>query len=70
MAEEHGGEGFGAVDRSDELTGMAGQLAALARGQVAAGGEYLKEYVRKEPLKALGIAVGLGILVGWWTKRR
>ena len=49
---------------------LALQYAAIARGQLVEASERIKEYVSREPLRALGIALGVGVLIGWWTKRR
>jgi ElaB/YqjD/DUF883 family membrane-anchored ribosome-binding protein len=56
--------------RAQELAGLAVRYAAIAGGRIAEEKERLKEYVSREPLRALGIAFGVGVLIGWWTKRR
>ncbi len=55
---------------ADELKEMALQYAAVARERLAEGTERVKEYVVQQPTRALGIALGLGVLVGWMIKRR
>lgn len=44
--------------------------AALAREQMSVAGERIKRYVVEQPGRALGIALGLGVLMGWLIKRR
>ena len=46
------------------------ELAATAREQVSGGTRGLKEYIIKEPTRALGIALVLGVVIGWLIKRR
>ncbi len=46
------------------------QYAAAAREQIADGSERVREYVAKEPARALGVALGVGVLIGWLIKRR
>ena len=53
-----------------ELTELALQYAAIARERLAEGSERVKAYAVREPARALGIALGLGVLVGWLIKRR
>jgi ElaB/YqjD/DUF883 family membrane-anchored ribosome-binding protein len=56
--------------QTDELKEMAMQYAAVARERLAEGSERVKEYVVQQPTRALGIALGLGVLLGWMIKRR
>ncbi|MDR3633500.1 MAG: DUF883 C-terminal domain-containing protein [Isosphaeraceae bacterium] len=56
--------------QADELKEMALQYAAVAQERLAEGSERVKEYVVKQPTRALGIALGLGVLLGWMIKRR
>lgn len=44
--------------------------AAMAREHLTQAGERIKQYVAEKPARALGIALGLGVLVGWIIKRR
>jgi len=43
---------------------------ATARERLAEGSEKIREYIAKEPVRALGIALGMGVLLGWLIKRR
>jgi ElaB/YqjD/DUF883 family membrane-anchored ribosome-binding protein len=56
--------------QADEIREMALEYAAAARERLAEGSERVREYVVKEPARALGIALGVGVLVGWLIKRR
>ncbi len=55
---------------AEPLTGLALRCAAIARERIAEGSERVKAYVAREPARALGIALGVGVLIGWLTKRR
>jgi len=54
----------------DELKEQALVYAAAAREHLAEGRDRIREYIVKEPARALGIALGVGVLLGWLTKRR
>lgn len=56
--------------QAEELKEKALEYAATARERLAEGSGKLKEYVVREPARALGIALGLGVLLGWMIKRR
>jgi hypothetical protein len=56
----------GAEDWRESALGYA----AAVRERLALGGERIKDFVAREPVKALGIALGLGVVVGWMIKRR
>ena len=53
----------GAKDRALEAV-------ATARESLTNGTQSLKDYIDKQPARALGIALGLGVLLGWLVKRR
>ncbi len=53
-----------------EWTELALHCAATARQRISEGSERVKEYVTREPARALGIALGVGVLIGWLIKRR
>jgi ElaB/YqjD/DUF883 family membrane-anchored ribosome-binding protein len=46
------------------------EFAATAREQLSGGGKLLRGYIVKEPARALGIALGMGVILGWLIKRR
>ena len=56
--------------QAEQIKEMALEYAATARERLAVGGERVKDYVVKEPARALGIALGVGVLLGWMIKRR
>ena len=53
-----------------EIKERALEFAASAREQVSGRTRGLREYIVKEPTRALGIALVLGVVVGWLIKRR
>jgi len=46
------------------------EFAATAREQFSGATRSLKDYIVKEPTRALGIALGMGVILGWLIKRR
>jgi len=60
----------GQAPQFDELKEQAMIFAAAARERLADGSGKIREYIVKEPARALGIALGVGVLLGWLTKRR
>ncbi len=54
----------------DQLREQALDMAATARERFTSGGEALKHYTTEQPARALGIALGMGVLLGWLIKRR
>lgn len=60
----------GYADQAEELKARALEYAMNAQVRFAEGSEFLKTYVNKQPVRALGIALGLGVVVGWLIKRR
>jgi ElaB/YqjD/DUF883 family membrane-anchored ribosome-binding protein len=58
------------VPQAVEVTELAHQCTAIARERIAEGSNRVKEYVAREPARALGIAFGVGVLIGWLIKRR
>jgi ElaB/YqjD/DUF883 family membrane-anchored ribosome-binding protein len=70
MIDRAEGAAAGWAPQSDEMKEMALQYAAAAQERLAEGGERVRDYVVRQPVRALGIALGLGVLVGWMIKRR
>ncbi len=60
----------GAGARAGELKARALDAAASAREKLSGGSRTLRDYIIKEPTRALGIALGVGVLLGWLIKRR
>jgi len=54
----------------DEMKEQALIYAASARERLAEGREKVRDYIVNEPARALGIALGVGVLLGWLIKRR
>jgi len=62
-----------ASSREPQIDAMKEQAliyAAAARERLIEESGRIREYIVKEPVRALGIAVGVGVLLGWLTKRR
>jgi ElaB/YqjD/DUF883 family membrane-anchored ribosome-binding protein len=53
----------------DELKAMGRQDVAFARERLADGGEMVRDFLVKEPVKALGITLGIGVALGWLIRR-
>ena len=53
----------------DEIKAMARQDVAVARERLAEGSAIVRDYVVREPVKALGIALCIGVVLGWLIKR-
>jgi len=62
--------GSSAEPSLDQLKEQALNYAATAREQLAEGQERIRDYVVNKPAHALGIALGVGVLLGWLIKRR
>jgi ElaB/YqjD/DUF883 family membrane-anchored ribosome-binding protein len=68
------------IEQSHPAEGLAGSAAALqdraleaaamVKESLGKGSESVKAYIVKEPARALGIALGVGVLLGWLIKRR
>lgn len=56
--------------QADEIKEKALEYAATAKERLAEGTGMLKGYVVQQPARALGIALGVGVLLGWMIKRR
>jgi ElaB/YqjD/DUF883 family membrane-anchored ribosome-binding protein len=54
----------------EEIKAMARQDVAVARERLAEGNAIVKDYVAREPVKALGIALCVGVVLGWLIKPR
>jgi ElaB/YqjD/DUF883 family membrane-anchored ribosome-binding protein len=55
---------------ADAAKEKALDLAASAKERMMVGGEAIKSYTIEQPARALAIALGMGVLLGWWMKRR
>lgn len=45
-------------------------FAATARERFSQGSDAIKAYTIDQPARALGLALGMGVLLGWLIKRR
>lgn len=60
----------GGSPSTEQIKEKALEFVGVARERVAQGGESIRTYTVKQPARALGIALGMGVLVGWLIKRR
>jgi ElaB/YqjD/DUF883 family membrane-anchored ribosome-binding protein len=60
--------GFGV--NTDDLKESALVYVAAVRERLAEGCERVKQSIINQPVRAVGIALGMGVLLGWLTKRR
>jgi len=54
----------------DQLKDQAQIYAAAASERLAEGRDKIRQYIVNEPARAIGIALGVGVLLGWLIKRR
>ena len=54
----------------DELSETAREYAESGRVRMGDVSESVRAYTVREPVRALGIAFGLGVFLGWMIKRR
>ena len=53
----------------EDIRAMARQDVAVARERLAERSAIVMDYVVREPVKALGIALCVGVILGWLIKR-
>ena len=68
-AEELLGAG-GSAERLEEIRGRAEEALRAARARLEGMEVHLEDQVRRHPLAALGIAAGVGILLGLLLARK
>ncbi len=56
--------------QADQLQEQAMILAATAKEKWDEGREVARNFILEKPLQALGVAIGMGVLLGWLIKRR
>jgi len=56
--------------QSAELRETAQKYGEVARERLGDVSEWVKAYTVRQPARALGIALGLGVCLGWMIKRR
>jgi len=54
----------------DQLKDQAQLYAAAASERFVESRDKIRQYIVNEPARALGIALGVGVLLGWLIKRR
>lgn len=54
----------------EQLKEQAEVVTAAARERLTQGRDQVRQYIVNEPARALGIAFGAGVLLGWLIKRR
>ncbi|MFO0952567.1 MAG: hypothetical protein U0835_15750 [Isosphaeraceae bacterium] len=58
------------ADRAEELKASALEIAHTMGGQLATVNRRVQAAVNQDPVRALGVAFGAGLLLGWFIKRR
>lgn len=46
------------------------ETVATVKESLGKGSKSIKDYIVKEPARALGLALGVGVALGWLIKRR
>ena len=46
------------------------EVSATLKESLLHGTKAIREYIVKEPARAIGLALGVGVLLGWLIKRR
>ncbi len=60
----------GAPGQAEEIKAKATDLVCAARERLSEGTQTVRQYIVERPAWALGLAVGIGVFLGWLTKRR
>ncbi len=68
LTEKMGGQDFGSSVEGARESAL--DMAATAREKFSQGQAFVRDYTLREPAKALGIAAGIGVILGWLIKRR
>jgi ElaB/YqjD/DUF883 family membrane-anchored ribosome-binding protein len=58
------------ADQTEEWKARAMEAADTMRDRFHDVHERVIDYTNKQPARALGVALGLGVLLGWLIKRR
>jgi ElaB/YqjD/DUF883 family membrane-anchored ribosome-binding protein len=53
----------------EDIKAMARQDVAVARERLAERSEIVRDFVAREPVKGVAIALGIGVVLGWLIKR-
>jgi ElaB/YqjD/DUF883 family membrane-anchored ribosome-binding protein len=54
----------------DQLKEQALDVAATVRERLERAATTIRDYTQNQPARALGIALGMGVFLGWLMKRR
>jgi len=54
----------------EQFKDQAQLYAAAASERLTEGRDKIRQYIVNEPARALAIAIGVGVLLGWLIKRR
>lgn len=46
------------------------EVSATLKESLLHGSKSIRDYIVKEPARAIGLALGVGVLLGWLIKRR
>jgi ElaB/YqjD/DUF883 family membrane-anchored ribosome-binding protein len=60
----------GAAPAQPGLGERALEVSATLKESLLQGTKAIREYIVKEPARAIGLALGVGVLLGWLIKRR
>jgi ElaB/YqjD/DUF883 family membrane-anchored ribosome-binding protein len=55
---------------ADRVKDQALEIMASARERLGGVGTAIRDFTQNQPGKALGIALGMGVFLGWLIKRR
>lgn len=69
VAEQMGTKLADLKDRLDEAREKVGDMYSRVRRGVVAGAKYTDETIREHPYYSIGVAVGLGVLIGVLLRR-
>jgi len=58
------------ADQAEEWQARAMEYSETARQRLSEASAFVKDYTEKQPARAIGIALGVGVFLGWLIKRR
>jgi len=56
--------------QAEQLKQRALEMSSEARERFANLADRVRDYTQNQPAQALGLALGMGVLLGWLIKRR
>jgi len=63
-------DGLDLTAQAEHWKETALDMSAVAKERLAKGTDAIREYTVHQPARALGVALGMGVLLGWLIKRR